>query len=25
MTGASAHAYHMDGPDIEQLMSWYEH
>ena len=25
MTGASAHAYHMDEPDIEQLMSWYEH
>ena len=25
MTGASAYAYHMDEPDIEQLMSWYEH
>ena len=25
MTGASAHAYHMDEADIEQVMSWYEH
>ena len=25
MTGASAHANHMDEADIEQLMGWYEH
>ena len=25
MTGASAHAYHMEETDIEHLMSWYEH